>query len=1262
MSAFATSRNWTISVVGLALIASAAASLQAENSLPQLWPRFSEPSTIVNVGLTGQSGDDFMAITSFQGAYNQQQLKTRLYVNTPAADATYWLNHALPRGIKVVNLAYTSSDPDGALKALLSTYGPQGSNTVTKYVVCDPVNLPETCNMATTMAGINDAMVVNPDNLPVVSSYGLTEVADLRTYLWIGSTPGLVNNATMNMISNPSGSNGTSGWTDNGGTVSTGTPTGNCATSGTTLEWTRTSGSGNAWAYYDPAIPSSRINTSPYIFSVQVCVASGSPVFLDAYDGAADVQSGTVAAGAGWQTLQLAVPIPLSGATGNSTIKLQVRTAGSSTQVYFQNAAVVGNRVAIDYYQYTNLFPQTSGMVLAQDNYNNGNLRDYLIAAKVFTFELTDDSAYKDELALYTTILSDSHTQHVTPILGYIDHENEDVTFLSSEAGNGHFLNASDDYNNGSVWASMPQPSHLWQPGPTAIPDGPALGRDRNWQYACAGEHGTSLPGEHLPGWCPTAPATVTPQNGTVYLAFAASDGDNSSIVEHQDVSRWTAGQYFGAVPMAWTMPMGMIDFAPGILTNYYAFLPQSQELMSGPSGVGYTRGITGSDLSTFASYTDQFMQAENMDSVTEWSGATSDLETFASDVNEDNYNVPHVLWNNYLPYTQEGSVKPYTVLDGQGIGYNATPPEQLAAIESFVASHYSSSAPNFVEALDDDLTTPTDDVLFIAQQLQLNGGHPYVFMTPSELAATEYAYNNAETGSAASTHDGHTGHGEADLHAQMIPQSVDGSTLTTAYPQNVLYNANGQEPGAGLTSTGWALGTKGHDESLVSTIYKGSSCELLQVPGNSANPTIYGWEYLGNVPVAGRYYRFTASVAGSGTAQMTIYDGSANNHSATIPLTPSFQTITMILKMNSTSKGQIQVGVLPSGSRQTLYFSASASMLPGWYYGAPSSTGNPVTAGGTTYNNGSFGAQALYLSVPAGQSSAQSLSQFPSDLAGLLAPNTSYTASVDVAGTPGGQAYLSVLNGGVGATSPTVTLGQQWQTLTTTFTTGSSSAPVQWEIGVPSGNSANETVYFRNASLVPTSSMGTIDFYTSLESGQRLLTWTDRVDERGTGYIGVSSPILESSSTITRGGSNAIQYGGTAMGSPMARAYMKAFSDHTKLTATSRLSYWIYPMTPLGSETGASAMTGLNSTCVAVDLVLADGSDLRDATIRDQYGNQLSPSQECNHLEPDQWNYVTADLSGLAGKTVNRIDVGYEQPGGRGSYGGYIDDISLSH
>jgi hypothetical protein len=58
-----------------------------------------------------------------------------------------------------------------------------------------------------------------------------------------------------------------------------------------------------------------------------------------------------------------------------------------------------------------------------------------------------------------------------------------------------------------------------------------------------------------------------------------------------------------------------------------------------------------------------------------------------------------------------------------------------------------------------------------------------------------------------------------------------------------------------------------------------------------------------------------------------------------------------------------------------------------------------------------------------------------------------------------------------------------------------------------------------------------------------------------------------------------------------------------------------------------------------------------------------MHPAHMCNHLAPDQWNYVTADLSSLSGLTVSRIDVGYDQPNApAGNYSGYVDDISLTH
>jgi hypothetical protein len=1202
--------KWNIVIASVACLLLGTTALHAY-TLPQLWPTFSQPSTLVNVGLAGQTSNDLMAIFSFQGAYNQRQLSSRLYVNADA-DANYWLAHAMPSTITVSQLSYTQSDPDGTLKALLSTYG----SSIAGYYICDPYNAPESCNMASTLAGINDAMVVTVDNLAIMQnatfnpSVPLMTNGDLRTYsvptsgeyTWIGSNSSLVNSTAMNMISNPSGSGGTTGWSVSGGTVSTGAGTGTCSGQGTTLKYVSTAA--NTWAFSDPAIPSNRVNTTPYIFSVQACVQSGSPVFLDAWNGCGDVQSGTVSSGSGWQTLQLAVSTPVSGCTGNTTIKLEVRTSGSSgTTVFFENAAVIDDRVAIDTYQFNNLAASTSSTILAQDNAGNANLRDYQIAAKMFVFDLS--SQYADEKTLYGQIIN--HTASNTPIMGYIDGQFEapDVLFLSG-SGEGHFLNASDDYNNGSVWASMPQATSLSQPGPTA---------------------------------------PFKTSNGTVYMAFAASDGDNVSIVEHQNVQRWTANQFLGAVPMAWTVSPGMINFAPGLLSNFYEFLPQSQEIMAGPSGIGYGTGEETSDLMNFATLTNQFMTAESMSSVTSWESSTvmGGLSTFASKVN-----VPHVVYRNPQALTIETNTAA-TVLDGQDAFYNSNPPDQVAAIETALATGgsapYQSGSPNFLEFLIDNLTMSPDDTLYIAQKLQRDLTYPIVFMTPAELAQAERGGGTVVSS----------------------PQAVLASTLQTAFPQNFIWNANGEEPHANTTSSSWALGNSGStcaNEALYSNQdFLASSNNEYHVPaGNTA--TCYIQESLAAtgdaspVMVAGRYYLFTVNVAGTGTAYLNVFDGTSNHQSPSVTLSStSWTPISMVVQMQSATAGNVQVQLAPSASSgQTVYFGGISGNQPGWYYGTSqgSGTSSPMTFGAGTYASGQGNTQAFVLGNPANDGT-QWIDFYPTG----LTSGTTYVGSVDVAGT--GQAYLAFYNGSTGTNSSTVTLSNNWQTLTVSAA-ASGSNPPRVQVVAPSSTSA-QTVYFRNASLTPAPA-NTPLFTTGVETGQVQLAATNTVDtlSGSGGSNNVTSAILQATTTASHGGSDAVQYGGTASGGTTTDAYMEGFANSSTLNSTSRLSYWIYPMTPMGSESGASSMTGLNSTCVAIDIVFTNGTALHNLGVKDQFSNPLTPAGECNHLQPDQWNYVTASLSGLSGLTVDHIDVGYSQNGASGNYGGYIDDVTLSH
>lgn len=185
----------------------------------------------------------------------------------------------------------------------------------------------------------------------------------------------------------------------------------------------------------------------------------------------------------------------------------------------------------------------------------------------------------------------------------------------------------------------------------------------------------------------------------------------------------------------------------------------------------------------------------------------------------------------------------------------------------------------------------------------------------------------------------------------------------------------------------------------------------------------------------------------------------------------------------------------------------------------------------------------------------------------------------------------------------------------------------------------------------------------TSFETGQRLPDWVDQVDNGGgqsggisnvSGYPGYGLPGPETGirQETTHTGGNALMYSGSAGGAATDYAYTRVFdtSAHPPtIDANTTLSYWIYPQ------------NSTNSSCVALDIVFSDGSALRNLAAVDQHGNRLHPAGQCGHLALNQWNQVTVRIGAAAGgRTPVRIDLGYDQPGGSGSFRGYIDDISI--
>ena len=56
-----------------------------------------------------------------------------------------------------------------------------------------------------------------------------------------------------------------------------------------------------------------------------------------------------------------------------------------------------------------------------------------------------------------------------------------------------------------------------------------------------------------------------------------------------------------------------------------------------------------------------------------------------------------------------------------------------------------------------------------------------------------------------------------------------------------------------------------------------------------------------------------------------------------------------------------------------------------------------------------------------------------------------------------------------------------------------------------------------------------------------------------------------------------------------------------------------------------------------------------------------MHPTAQCGHLTLDTWNYVSVNLGSVkSGLGIDKILVGYDNPGSTGGYRGYVDDLSI--
>jgi hypothetical protein len=164
--------------------AAGAATTAASGSTPDPWPRLAPFKTLTVADLTDGTPDEQLAAATLEGAYNQLQGANRLYVvqnpdnTTPPEDQTWLTDGVLPEGDSWSALPGLGSGAAGQLDAMLADYG----HDIRGAILINPSD-PDTISLATTMAGIDDAMVADPGQLPLLQQYGIPVI-----YSFAGTT------------------------------------------------------------------------------------------------------------------------------------------------------------------------------------------------------------------------------------------------------------------------------------------------------------------------------------------------------------------------------------------------------------------------------------------------------------------------------------------------------------------------------------------------------------------------------------------------------------------------------------------------------------------------------------------------------------------------------------------------------------------------------------------------------------------------------------------------------------------------------------------------------------------------------------------------------------------------------------------------------------------------------------------------------------------------------------------------------------------
>jgi hypothetical protein len=188
------------------------------------------------------------------------------------------------------------------------------------------------------------------------------------------------------------------------------------------------------------------------------------------------------------------------------------------------------------------------------------HIKDYLVAVKAFTFDLSARKRDRREYRLFDRILASMPEDGV--MLGWHCAKCWESEYVALGARHGFFVFCNLRSPNYSAHAGVRTPG-----------------------FRFTQKHRT--------------PASVKVED-KVYVSFVHSDGDAIWAKNNFYARNWLDSQR-GKFPCTWELQPYAVDFAPGQLEYYYRTRTENDYFIAGPSGAGYTAPI-------FNKYRDRFL------------------------------------------------------------------------------------------------------------------------------------------------------------------------------------------------------------------------------------------------------------------------------------------------------------------------------------------------------------------------------------------------------------------------------------------------------------------------------------------------------------------------------------------------------------------------------------------------------------------------------------------------------------------------------